>query len=64
MTQIEAVINLCNLWTEQYDQWLQDEKAEEEELEKLKKKKIDILGFSTCFKTKTKKRKNNGRTKN
>ena len=64
MTQIEAVINLCNLWTEQYDQWIQDEKAEEEELEKLKKKKIDINGFGTCFKIKTKKKKNNGRTKN
>lgn len=62
MIQIDAVIKLCNLWNEQYDQWIQDEKTEEEEFEKQKKQKIDIEGFNPCFKLKKKKR--NGRAKN
>lgn len=55
--QIKSVIIMCNNWLEQYNDYLQQQKIEEEEHKNFLKDKIDILGFSTLFK-KTKKSKN------
>lgn len=59
LLQIDHIINLCNMWNEQYDMWLEEQKMEDEKKELDKLKKITIKGFSSYFKLK----KKNGRTK-
>lgn len=57
--QIENVINHCNEWVHQYDEWLADEKKKEEEIELKKKTRKYISGFTDLFKKKRKKKGTN-----
>lgn len=55
--QIESIVELCGCWKTQYSNWLEEQRIEEENQEALNKKKIDIKGFNSLFKKKTRAKK-------
>lgn len=52
--QIESLMMICELWINQYSEWVQAQETEDKEIQK---KKIPIEGFSKLFKSKKHKSK-------
>jgi hypothetical protein len=55
--QIESIISIYNLWLDQYNEWVELQRLEEEQRENDKRKKILITGFEGLFKKNKRKRK-------
>lgn len=57
--QIESIINHCNEWLKNYDEFLIEQKSQTEKEEQKKKSKKDIKGLASLFKKKSKKKGTN-----
>lgn len=57
--QIESIINHCNEWLKNYDEFLAEQKLQTEKEEQKKKSKKDIKGLASLFKKKSKKKGTN-----
>lgn len=55
--QIESIISIYNLWLDQYNEWVEHQRLEDEQRENDKRKKILITGFEGLFKKNKRKRK-------
>lgn len=57
--QIESIVNHCNEWLKNYDEFLVEQKLQTEKEEQKKKSKKDIKGLASLFKKKPKKKGTN-----
>ena len=57
--QIESIVNHCNEWLKNYDEFLVEQKLQTEKEEQKKKSKKDIKGLASLFKKKSKKKGTN-----
>lgn len=55
--QVQTIIDKCNLWLTEYDNWVTEQKAKEESNKLKANSKISIIGFQKLFKKKNQKKK-------